>query len=913
MTDFYAREITLIDKNQINVTSISIEGDAALGNLNQYKKSARWSDTINGKTKNATLTLRCPDGLFLTKGPILTDENTKDLYLVQARMSQGAELGTLFRFELSKVTKDTGEKGLHLSIELTGYDIRIQEYIDPENHRLQTPKETFLNRIGNFLGGRSLAARNVKITDNPALINLPDTANLKQDWLVSSPVTTRKHFDEIISRISKPEIIGSTNEDWYYNIFPTSAAFTESFTILADKMGTVDSGVILDENDSTIIEKVQGSMDNTKFKNVVIARAKNGTHSIPMGFTTLASDITHAKLADDWSGSSVSYLNGDFAKHNGVLFKSIIDHTSSGGNPPDTSPTLWENLNASTRGSDWTSDLSYFQNNISYPAQTDYAGFFNDFNIVKPHFDRADVFDEFETVTLKDVIDFIPDPPISPKHGQRWLVNGGGTGAWTGQNNRVAQYDALATPTAVWRFSVLPIEGDIVHVKSLARQLRFESGVWQNVWTLDDNSSVASAFHPIKSITQVTNRNNISKAIEFRFNWNAFTAASVSQDILNISGGLAGMGLVLFGVSLDQVFADVADFLSKIGKTEAEMETEFGGGDIRNAASRWFGWSVTAPFGSAGDAARIDDSIIDFQNLNSSIHTGAKGMNNGLDSENLGIFRALEYWCKMRFNNKQNNAINGLAKIPKIHWFRDLSDRIVYTETFVRAHDNWQKITVPVGKGSNFKLHDSRIDELFTMFGYTFPHDHFIKERELTGVEFDWTKVREMGCFYRDSYNDNFFYTGAQSKYPEAISEHLAQYAANFVGAATASQIDAQNLVIDHCLYALDDMHFLKDAYVTSSETAQDSPRMIQIETPQQSDYNNIKGIVQRKESRLQFHPELHLIDCRGDVRIKPGHKITLRGSTTVADRELVPTEVTHIDDDTGYHVQAQAIRKFAV
>jgi hypothetical protein len=88
---------------------------------------------------------------------------------------------------------------------------------------------------------------------------------------------------------------------------------------------------------------------------------------------------------------------------------------------------------------------------------------------------------------------------------------------------------------------------------------------------------------------------------------------------------------------------------------------------------------------------------------------------------------------------------------------------------------------------------------------------------------------------------------------------------------------------------------------------------MIMIETPEQTDYNNIKGIVQRKEARLQFHPELHIIDCRGDVRIKPGHKITLRGSTVSGDKELVPIKVTHIDGDDGYHCQIEAIRKFAI
>ena len=42
----------------------------------------------------------------------------------------------------------------------------------------------------------------------------------------------------------------------------------------------------------------------------------------------------------------------------------------------------------------------------------------------------------------------------------------------------------------------------------------------------------------------------------------------------------------------------------------------------------------------------------------------------------------------------------------------------------------------------------------FKAFGYVFPFNHFIKERELTGVAFDWSKVKEMGCFNKESYDE---------------------------------------------------------------------------------------------------------------------------------------------------------------
>lgn len=67
----------------------------------------------------------------------------------------------------------------------------------------------------------------------------------------------------------------------------------------------------------------------------------------------------------------------------------------------------------------------------------------------------------------------VADPPVEPQPGQGWIVAAGATGAWAGQDERIAFWDAGG-----WRF-VVPVEG--VRLWLLDRQVeaRYGTGAWQ--------------------------------------------------------------------------------------------------------------------------------------------------------------------------------------------------------------------------------------------------------------------------------------------------------------------------------------------------------------------------------------------------------------------------------------------------
>ena len=114
---YHTAKITLIDKTiNDDVTSVSVDGVNTIGNLTPYRLSGMYVEPPNERTRYGQITLRVDDGLFVTKEPILTDEKTKNRFLIDVQLFNRIEnnptghAGTHFRFEISipedSVTKD---------------------------------------------------------------------------------------------------------------------------------------------------------------------------------------------------------------------------------------------------------------------------------------------------------------------------------------------------------------------------------------------------------------------------------------------------------------------------------------------------------------------------------------------------------------------------------------------------------------------------------------------------------------------------------------------------------------------------------------------------------------------------------------------------------------------------------------
>ena len=925
---FYTPVITLIDKTSDTVTPVDIEGDATSGNLVLYRLSGKYPEPAINKTRFGSITLRAPDGLFITKAPILTDENAFDAYEANVQFFQplGADpvgrAGPILRYEISKAEWDTTDSGTYVNLTLTGGEIRTEQHLDSDALRFFTPKQAFLKRLSNYAARKGSSAPVIApLVDDD--IDLPDIPLLKQLWKPLQPIPLKKLLNEIITRISSPEAIGTSNEDYYYYI-ENHATIRKQYNIFAEKFGEQDSAVILDEIDDGTTKTVQtqqsAEIDNSKRYNTIILRGASGIHHLPMGSTRLISDLEHAKLADAYSGGT-TYEIGDYVRDANKRYKSLT--ASNLGSTPASNPSNWEDLEAATRGTPWTLSADQWKPNMSdwQTPPAGYVGFMTDMNIVKPNYDRDDETNEFESVSIKDVEDFLIDPSTIPsgeiQHGRRWLLNNSATGAWAGKDKRIAQYDESKIGGAGWQFSKLPVLNDVVNLHKSAQVLKFDGVDWTTIWQFSVDYATSSPFHPVESIGMVADHRGIlRKAVEFRFNWNAAAAAADWVDTLfQLTSPILSIFGVKVGTIIENTLADLTDFLDK---TTVEIETDLGLGNVKNLAGRFCGFELRAPFprnasGVYAVGDMIKQSHIDFENKSVTLKN-TEGWNEGLDSEDLGDIRGLQFRVKVDFQNKYNDTINGMADIPFYACWRDIADRQIWTTAKVRFNGEYGKITIDAGpRAKGYQIFDSRIDELVTILGFTLPQNFFIKERELTGVRFDWNHVTGFKFYYKGSYDDNHFYTGSQGFFLAALTEHITQAFAN-LAFYTGGIIDVSEHIVDHAHIAVTDFHFLKDAYVSSNNSKVLDCRMKMVVLPEQTDYVDMKSIDLKIKSRHQFFPQFHTVDAWGDVRTRVGRRLKRRGKNIAGGEiELVPSEVTHIEDGTGYHMLVKVVNKFEV
>jgi len=883
----YEAKITLIDKTAPTVTPITIAGDTtgSLGTGTDYLVDVKLTSSGIKKTRNGVLKLRSVDGIFITNGPILIDSETKSKYWIDAQIIQkdSNEIdieGELFRFQIGTPIIENTDKGLFLTLPLVAVEYRLRESLDSEQLILQTPKEAFITRVLNYFNHQGFNSPLITINDF-ADIELPDDNILKQNWLSQGPITAQRSLVEIIERLANPGVVGGSFTDFYY-FFEADPNATKTIFIKAEEFGARSSGVILDvlaPSGTTVEEKQTFQTDNLRFKNVVIARGTNSAHRLPMEHTRFASDVEHAKVSLDWS-PVIEYKVGEYVQFDiggGViqLFKCIQDVVLP-PQTPDIATSFWNNLSTTIEFSPWTNDADIWITNSAGHASppAGFVGFALDMNLARADYDRNDLYNEFETITFKWVTKVgVNDPSSEPTdeifEGQRYIVGNTPTGDFAGNANKLAQYDTSVSP-AVWRFSNDPIfvagsppQQDSVLDLETGQIYKWDGAAWVVAWSLSTDAGISSPLHPIKSITNVLGATGVNSAIEYEYSWDTFD-------------------------------------------------------NTQHQASRGAWWHLFFPLprqANTGAGIAVGDlykqPILDFINLDIT-PKGLTGWNNGLDSEDLGNLRGVNVKMRLSIRDDSSDLVDFIYDIPIVWWFLDKFDRIVYTETKIRRNGEWDTIAFPAGPDAKMQLYDNRIDELVTFLGYTLPFDFFLQEKEYTGVRFDWRNVKAMGCFYKDSYDQNFFYKNAETDLFDNFIQHITQ-----VGLQLLSGFEEPiaNVVIDNAKLALDELTLIKDSYVSSRDTSQNDSRQKLSSLTSQSDYINMKILAQGIEVREAFFPQFQTLNGYGDVRLRLGLTFVAQG-TRVPNSPLtmVIGEVTHsVTQNEGYRAEVIGVNKFDI
>ncbi len=262
--------------------------------------------------------------------------------------------------------------------------------------------------------------------------------------------------------------------------------------------------------------------------------------------------------------------------------------------------------------------------------------------------------------------------------------------------------------------------------------------------------------------------------------------------------------------------------------------------------------------------------------------------------------------------------IDGFANEPMVFWAIDRADKVFVQEFKQRVNNAWEQHTIPVGPRAPQSLYNSRIDELESIFGHTLPNfDFFLPEREFNGVIFDWRFLKAFGVFMKNSYDDQGLYASVYDQWfansIEAIEQALhkaGKYIQNAIQGKP--QEPSINFITDHTRIAMDELHFDKELYVTSSDVALPNPRVTMERDETQDDYLDAKAKSEAIDARKEFFPQFWFITARGDVRMKLGQTFIIQGPRVPGGfLELVCSEVKHRIDTDGYFMEVFGIRKF--
>ncbi len=1087
MVGVFADRIFLIDRtaqsawdvngDPIGTTDLPASTDPQMigdGDMVPWRVRMELTNTgVTGEVNYGTLKLRIDENkTFLHTGPLLLDEDAKNKYLIEAYIIQDDDSGNpieskRFRFQLGTPSIDSDKNlGGIISITLQEIQYRMKEAVTSRELRFFTPSQMLNGRIIDF-NNHQINGINIISTNN----KLPDSEVLQQSQIPQSPQTVNTLIDGIFENLSEPQAVGGVFTDFYYDFDPTAQTLT--MDMIADEIGRVDSGVIIDPLSSDVVESQEEQNINTdfvRFKNNVILRGSPSGGSLPVDHSIYSSKWQHAKIRGEWdvnnsvqdrNGNSFNYLEGQTVK---VTFKTGIQgvgdvvrffkalknistppphpatsptnweedftiipaHDNTGGyeiddvvyfntgteirfyrarndiigftlngfrsgknntdnlhgselgtdgklNPPNIDSTNWEDLSTTVTPhstssfvgfqtfSPWTASVFDWEKNqlglksgsLAGVTGDRYVGLVPDWNMVKDIYDKQNVTDEFETITMKwvrkvGVNSVVASGALNDQinqderyHGQRVIVGATPSTEFTDDfalsglsgtaSNRIAQFDATEG-NGIWRFSKLPLVNEFVTNMDEGNIYYWDGSAWVIGWEYErintptnggsGNPSASGAYaHPVKDIYKVKGfEGTPNNAIEFRYVWDTETVIEIGSPTDDDAtkaklSRLASRGAWLW-------------FWNPFPR-EPVGDTN----PVKNVGDLYGGNGQTPPPASGFTTLNtFNNSTDSFQSL--------RGWNNGLNSEHMGKINGLSMKLKVGIFSDPVSSHNdlefrklglpiiGMENVPMIFWAVDDFDRIWQKRFTLRKNNVWDTVDIQFGDLSTTNLYIPRWDELITILGIPLTELNFLlKQKEYTGVQFDWRFVRGWGVMFAGAYDETGFYNGGIDSKKDQFQSVLDQVGNAFssvyleaktwwesIGNIAKSATTGQELDLpkakriattpNQATITIDDLHYKKELVVNSDDVQVSNPRTVIDFSNNEDDYLNAKTLAKGKRERLSFFPQFWHFRSTGDVRTRVGQKFTIVGDRIPDKPENFPVWSSSVSYNLGDKVQ---------
>ena len=956
--DYDNSTVRIIDKTNSTPTGIT-EGGLINGDLLGPEFVARITEkTGDGLIPSAVLSLYIQvDGKFVRAAPILIDKDAPDKYLIEIEMKQIGKTSELQRYRLSTPTftddPDLGEI-MQVPLESIAFNA-LKETRCGLNDELVTPKERVINILtyNNGQGG----SQNITLAFNFSDIDIPDNESLQFDYKPTSPKPIAHLLDDVISRIEEAGPLGGVFKNFFYHTFANPAA-TNVVQIFFQEFGKNNSGVIINPdnpqegspNDKTLLTS------NKKRKKIALVKFGNRSGSLPMEHARFASSFIHASNRSEWV-SNKPYLAGDVVKFtSAVISPNIIrfftatndvtsitnpnvDNTNwfedftiippfsgntfyevnevvtfiTGGainyffantanGPSPVTPNLSANWTFTQTGrpetraaafvtyTPFTNNLNVARINLADNANppTGYQGYAVDWNYERILNDIPDYTNRFRIVTGKSVRYIVNTPPTGRElfDGFRVLVGLTPTGEFAGHTNQIAEFvrDVFQGISPHWEFSDNPILNDFIPLVHLSgNAIKFDGANWVNAWSIADNGKPAPV-HLVRSMRLVKGSSGIpGQAIEQRFDW---------RDALE-------------------------------------------GGEDNNKTSRgaWYHSFYPTPIADAlginlgalygGNGTNFPSNPrINHINLNQNTK-GLIGYNRGLDSEDMGRITAHSFKPRIGIwrTTDETEKSKGKKNIPMIYWRKDSNSRYFFKEYIIPENNEFTTIDISLPPFGPTDLYYNRIDELVQVLGFTLPFDFFIKEKEFSGVRYEFRRNDSWGTFMKAAYNDTGMYAACYNNFVTRFIEQGTQLIPDLLeflnDVATLQPLDSFNTAnanIDHVNLAIDEYYYVKEGYAIFPLTPVDDPRTDFIQMQEEVDYLTARAKAESRVIRNDFYPNERHVGVGGNLDIQYGQQITETGSRVPGGTlTSVVSYKENIFDNKGFNANLFLIRKFTI
>lgn len=889
--------------------------------------------------------------------------------------SEPSEQGKVLRAIIGQPTVRIDQTFGHILIlNLVGIEYRLKEALTSEEHIFFTPKESFDRRLieatANATGIRLTPITNNlpnapdlsfipnqptrvhdTLTEIIDLLALPDVAGGAFDdhYFDFDPSTTNTNHLSVIAEVYGNTSSGVTldplsvevpDTDEEQSVVTDNVEYKNHVILVGSTLGgslppertrfasNFNHAQVRDEYDASVtygigdtVQLLTTTPSSIKpfFRTYHVSLTNGNTGNNPLTFTGVDWSIDFNQHPPYVTASGAFYDTGDIVTVSKIGITRFFQASQSGthAEPPNAGDGNWNFIDFAADAdvatfvtyTPWTNDVDVWKQTLTGRTKAQgmspqQEGWAFDWNISKANYNRENATSHYGPVSPKWLtLEQNAEPSTTTRtifDGQRYLVGATPTGgiAWSANARKVAEWDDAATPDAEgrrWKFSVAPVEGDMINDLNVAEMKKFTSGSWSTAWSGIDinNTDRPSPFHIVENVGLVTGATGIpGQAVQFTYNW--FVKPT---DVSGTHHRRTSRG-VWIGSSFPFPRVDTNNF------------------------------NLGILYGGTGGGNKTANGHFKTNNLD---HTkaGLIGWNNGIDIEDMGKVSAIRFKMKvgMFSDSKGRELVEGQPDVPMTFWVMDKFDRVAYTKFKLRRNGQWDQVRIPIGELAGTQLYFARWDELAKLNGIVITElDFTLAQKEFSGVQFDWRFIKHWGVQLDEGYVETGLYMNGHQRAFEYIEDVIDDYSANWywIFLGPEAQI-VRSLLPKHtpitqnhqrfsAKIVLDDLHFEKEQIVTSDDVKKTDPRTVVEHLSQESDYNNLKKRAEALESRKRFFPQFWHLRATGDVRLKFGQSFIISGTRVPSSPvTMIVSEVTHIYDHDGYHVEIAGVRKFTV